>query len=120
MKNIFSLIIIIISLLGIVASPLALADDFGACSLDQGGSALCAGDHKGKDLTEVVKTVIQTISWAVGVASVVVIIYAGFLFVTSNGGDNVKKARSAITYAVIGLVVAILAYAIAGFVVNNV
>jgi uncharacterized membrane protein YjfL (UPF0719 family) len=48
---------------------------------------------------------------------VVVIIVAGIMFTTSGGNaDSVKKAKSMLLYAVIGIVVSILAYAIVNFV----
>lgn len=58
-------------------------------------------------------------TWA-GIIAVIVIIIAGFVYTTS-GGDaaNVKKAKNAITYAVIGLIVIILAFTITNFVVGK-
>lgn len=54
--------------------------------------------------------------WA-GVIAVIVIIIAGFYFVTSNGNaQNVAKAKNAILGAVIGLIVVLLAYTITAIV----
>lgn len=56
--------------------------------------------------------------WA-GVAAVIVIIVAGFFFVTSHGDPNlVSRAKQAIMGAVIGLVVIFLAFAITSIVIG--
>jgi divalent metal cation (Fe/Co/Zn/Cd) transporter len=55
----------------------------------------------------------------VGLLSVIVIIYSGILYIISAGNSNtVQKAKTTLTYAVVGLIVAILSYAIVSFVVN--
>lgn len=58
--------------------------------------------------------------WLAGVIAVIVIVVAGFMYVTS-GGDPAKvvRAKNAILYAVIGLVVIILAFIITGFVTGS-
>lgn len=60
--------------------------------------------------------------WAIiSAVSVLVIIIAGFMYVTSAGNpDKTKKAKNAIMYALIGLVVAILARTIVQFVLSSV
>lgn len=56
--------------------------------------------------------------WA-GIVAVLVIVIAGFYFVTSNGDANqVARAKKAILAAVIGLVVILSAYIITGFVLR--
>jgi|SRR5665213_1045396 len=63
---------------------------------------------------------INIFSAIIGIAAVVVIIYAGFRYVTSAGSqDGVKAAKDAIIYAIIGLVVVALAQAIVHFVING-
>lgn len=52
----------------------------------------------------------------VGVIAVVMIIYGGFLYITAGAvEENLKKANKTILYGVIGVIVAILAYAIVSF-----
>lgn len=56
--------------------------------------------------------------WA-GVAAVIVIIVAGFFFVSSHGDPAlVTRAKSAITGAVIGLVVILLAFVITNIILG--
>ena len=67
------------------------------------------------------ENIINYILYAVGVAAIVMMIVAGIQMTTSAGDPGaVKKAKMTLTYAIIGLVVAILAYAIVNFVVRKV
>lgn len=61
----------------------------------------------------------NTILYAVGIISVIMLIYGGLRYITS-GGDSKKvtDAKNTIMYAIIGLIIAILAYAIVNFVIN--
>lgn len=66
------------------------------------------------------KTISNIIIFLVGAVSVIVIIYGGFLYVTSTGdAKRVESAKSTILYAVVGIVVAILAYALVNFVTTS-
>jgi hypothetical protein len=61
----------------------------------------------------------NTILYAVGIISVIMRIYGGLRYITS-GGDSKKitDAKNTIMYAIIGLIIAILSYAIVNFVIN--
>ena len=55
-----------------------------------------------------------------GAVAVLIIIIAGFMYATSNGNpDTIKKAKNAILYAVIGLIVILLAFTITQFVIGR-
>lgn len=59
--------------------------------------------------------------YAIGVVAIVMMIVAGVKMMTSAGDPGaVKKAKMTMIYAIIGLIVAILAYAIVEYVVRNV
>lgn len=67
-------------------------------------------------ITDFVKIGFNVFSIIIGVISVVMIIYSGFLYVTSSGdANNVTKAKNALMYAIIGIVIASLAAAIVNF-----
>lgn len=71
-------------------------------------------------LMDTVKTIINVIIGLIGLASVAFIIYGGFQYITSAGdAAKVKRAKDTILYSVIGLVVAILAFAIVNFVLGS-
>lgn len=61
--------------------------------------------------------IVQILSFIVGVASVIVIIYAGFKYITSAGEQGrVANAKSTLLYALVGLAVAALAQLLIHFV----
>lgn len=65
----------------------------------------------------VVNSGVQMFLWVIGVASVIMIVVAGILYVTSAGDPGkTKTAKDAVLYAVIGLGVALLGSAIISFV----
>lgn len=61
----------------------------------------------------------NTVLYAVGIISVIMLIYGGLRYVMS-GGDSKKvtDAKNTILYAIIGLIISILAFAIVNFVIN--
>ena len=63
--------------------------------------------------------VTNTVLYIVGIVSVVMLIYGGLRYVIS-GGDSKKvtDAKNTILYAIIGLIISILAFAIVNFVIN--
>ena len=69
--------------------------------------------------TAIVPKVINLMLFIVGVLAIFMMIYGGIRYVLS-GGDNgkVKDAKNTILYAIVGLVVAILGYAIVNWVVS--
>ena len=72
------------------------------------------------DLMGRVNTIINVIIGFVGLVAVVVIILGGISYTTSAGDPGkVKKAKDTILYGIIGLVVAVLAFAIVNFVLGN-
>ena len=78
-----------------------------------------------KDANEVfsstVVNIINAVLGIIGVVAVIFIVYGGFLYLTSAGDSSkVKKGKDALMYAIIGLVIVGLAYAIVNFVVINI
>lgn len=67
------------------------------------------------------QSIINTVLGVAGAIAVLIIVVAGFRFITSQGNANeVATARNAILYASVGLVVIITAFAIVNFVVVGV
>lgn len=66
------------------------------------------------------KDIVNIMLFIIGAIAVIMIIYGGIRYTTSAGdSSHVKAAKDTILYAVVGLVVAILAYAIVNFVVGS-
>ena len=67
----------------------------------------------------VVNKITDTILYALGIISVVMLIVGGVKYALSAGDAKaVTDAKNTILYALIGLVIAILAYAIVNFILN--
>lgn len=61
----------------------------------------------------------NTALFLIGAISVIMLIYGGIRYTISGGeASNVAAAKNTILYAIVGLVVALLAYAIVNFVVG--
>ncbi len=68
----------------------------------------------------IVAKVINLFSIVVGVVAVVMVIVAGFRYITSGGSsDKVGSAKSTLMYAIIGLVIVAMAQLIVRFVLNK-
>lgn len=74
----------------------------------------------GTDLSAILKKIVGVLSFVIGAVSVIMIVVGGIKYVTSNGdASTIKSAKDTILYAVVGVVVAVAAYAIVNFVVTQ-
>lgn len=75
-----------------------------------------AGYAKPQDPRTSASLIIRSLLGLIGTVMLVLIIYAGFLYMTAAGNeDRIDKAKKIITSAVIGLVIVLLAYSITYF-----
>lgn len=78
-----------------------------------------AGITTTKQLPELIGSFIAAALGLLGVVLVVLVVYAGFIWMTAQGNDEkIKKAKGMITSAVIGMIIIFAAYAITNFVVG--
>ena len=118
MKNVLKVILSVvmvglISLTGLsTVSALTLQDGAEAAKCDG-----CPENLFGN--TGVFKQVTNTILYIVGIIAVIMLIIGGIKYVVS-GGDSKKvtDAKNTVLYAIIGLVIAFLAFAIVNFVIT--
>lgn len=67
-----------------------------------------------------IATVVNILSFIIGVAAIIVIIVAGIQYMLSTGdATKVNNAKNAILYAVVGLVIAVAARFIVTLVINR-
>ncbi|MEO6513585.1 MAG: pilin [Candidatus Saccharimonadales bacterium] len=94
---------------------------------NQAKSDVCAGAaitgancaDGGIGLNGVITNVINILSAVIGVAAVIMIILAGFKYITSGGDPSgVKSAKDSLIYAIVGLLVVALAQTIVRFVLH--
>lgn len=84
-------------------------------------SAAGGANKDPKSIDTIINNIVNVLSAAVGVVAIIMIIVAGFRYVTSGGSsERISSAKNALVYALIGLVVATLAQVIAKFVINRV
>ena len=78
-----------------------------------------ATGQQGASLQDQIQVVTNILLFLIGVIAVIAIIIGGIRYTTSNGdASQTKAAKDTILYAVVGLVVAIMAYAIVSWVVR--
>ncbi len=71
------------------------------------------------DPRTIIASVIRVVLGFLGVIAVIIVMYAGFLWMTAGGNeDNVSKAKQMMGAGVIGLVIILAAFGIATFVMN--
>ena len=85
-------------------------------------SCLFGSEKEGcTDGTGIFQTIVNVILFIVGAVAVIMIVVGGVRYTVSNGDSNaVQGAKNTIMYAIVGLVVAIIAYALVNFVVVNI
>lgn len=72
------------------------------------------------DVSNLIKNIVNILSWIVGIVSVIMIIVGGFRYVTSGGDSSrVSSAKNTILYAVIGLIIVLFAQILVNFVIKE-
>ena len=119
-----------IVLVGLVLTPIALPTVTYAAGIDaqqqacigSGGTwakGVCTGNSTQDNLTPIIKTIVNVLIFIVATLAVIMIIVGALRYVASAGNAaSVKGAKDTILYSVVGLVIAILAYAIVNFVIK--
>jgi len=98
-------------------APATLAADTPASQVIQGVNDV--GGKNGGGLGPQLTIVVNILLFILGAIAVIMIVVGGIRYTTSNGDSGqTKSAKDTILYAVVGLVVAMLAYAIVNFVVK--
>jgi hypothetical protein len=89
----------------------------------QGGASCAAGTGAEDDLfgsKGIFKTITNILLFIIGAISVIMLIIGGIRYVVSGGDQNaVQGAKNTILYAIVGIVVAFLAYAVVNFVLSS-
>jgi hypothetical protein len=79
-----------------------------------------AGIANNTSLTTILGRIINVALGFLGIVFLVLLLYAGFEWMTAQGDDaKVKKSRAMITQAVIGLIIVVAAFAISNFVLSS-
>ncbi len=79
------------------------------------------GQQDTRSAGDIAKDVVNIMFFIIGVMAVIMIIWGGIRYVLSAGNSAaLTSAKNTIVYSIIGLIIAILAYAIVNFVINTV
>lgn len=77
------------------------------------------GQDGGPTVEEVIQAITNLLLFIVGAAAVIFLIYGGIQYVTSGGDEgSTKSAKNTILYAIVGIIIAVAAYAIVNFVLD--
>jgi len=101
--------------------PAQAAGVFQGCSSNP-DAAVCKASttDSSQQAQSMVGIVINIILFILGIISVIMIIIGGIRYTTSNGdASGIQSAKNTILYAVVGLVIALLAFAIVNFLVSQ-
>lgn len=133
MKNIKRHLLALLAVPALMLSVAAFsAPTYAACSTDEDAAdsmTLCGGatsSHGGEQPTSlfgvggVFQTVTNVLLFVIGAVSVVMLIIGGIRYTVSQGDSSaVTSAKNTILYSVVGLLVAILAFAAVNFVIGS-
>ena len=107
-----------------VAAVAPVADNTAFAALDaRGGANSAKGTGVPDDVTEqdgLIQRVVNILLFIIGAVAVIMLIIGGIRY-TLSGGDQsaVTAAKNTILYAIVGIIVAIFAYAIVNFVLDE-
>ena len=86
----------------------------------QGGVRDANPETTGQDLMGIFQTIANILLFLLGAIAVIMLIIGGFRYVVSGGDSNaVESAKNTILYAIVGIVVAFLAWAAVDFVIDQ-
>lgn len=127
-KGLQGLLLVPILALGIsLATPVASPVSAAECTTDNlsatSGADCAQGNEQQEDLfgsEGVFRTITNVLLFIIGAISVIMLIIGGIRY-TISGGDSaaVTSAKNTILYAIVGIVVALLAYAVVNFVLGS-
>ncbi len=126
LKSFFAAVVLLLVVLLLATSQPAFADCISnptsagcPCALNS-SSAACQDLSKQDGLSNILKNATNIVLFIAGALAVIMIIYGSIRFMTAHGNEKqVESARLIVTYSVIGLIIAILAYALVNFVLSN-
>ncbi len=116
------------SMLGLSGSAAAQFSLFGDPCANNPDATACQDSRQSQSSSDnsiygpngVISTVVNILTLVIGAAAVVMIIVAGIQYMLSNGdATKISNAKNTIIYAVIGLVVAVIARTLVVFIIQR-
>lgn len=99
---------------------ISLSQGAGSAKGDDQASCLFGTETGCTGQTPLFKTITNVLLFIIGAVSVIMLIIGGIRYTVSQGDSTaIQNAKNTILYAIIGIVVAILAFALVNFVIGN-
>ena len=96
----------------LAATPVLAQSDSAALVAESAGLG-------GGDIVQIIGTIIKVFLGLLGIIFLLLVIYSGFLWMTSGGSDKqVHRAKQMLINATIGIVITLMSFAITSFVLN--
>ena len=112
-------IVLIVVMLSVATLPLMLRAQTNPQN-ELNKTATAAGISSQTDLAVIVGRIVSILIGFLGLIAVIIILIGGFQWMTSGGdSEKIKSARDLMINGMIGLVIIVLAYAIATFVITR-
>ncbi len=116
-------IFVVLAMMGLMLPSFALAaDDFGLGEASKGTKLIKSGQgiDAQQSVPELIGTIVGVALSFVGAIFFLLILYAGFLWMTAFGSsEKADKAKSILEHAAVGLIIVLSAYAISRFVFSS-
>lgn len=130
MKKIQLLISSTLMALSLLVAPVVLtpATAGAACAagsspkdcINEGANKTTSAAGRQTNLGDQLQTIVNILLFVLGAIAVIMIVIGGIKYTTSNGDASaLTSAKNTILYSVVGLVIALLAYAIVNFVLDQ-
>lgn len=85
-----------------------------------GAKLVDGGGGSNQNLPDIITTIINVMLFIAAALAVIMIIYGGIRYITAHGDEKqVKVAKDTIVYSVVGLIIAIIAYALVTFIFDR-
>ena len=113
--------IFLLGIVGLVTSATVYAECSSAKDcIRQGADGVGSTGSSSSSVSDIARTISNILLFVLGSVAVVMIVVGGVRYATSNGDQAaVKSAKDTVLYSVIGLIVAIAAYAIVNFIIEQ-
>jgi hypothetical protein len=120
MKKIVAALILLVGLVLTPLSATAAVDVFQPCGAGA-DSEICKGGDNLFGAGSIWNRILNAITFVAGAVAVLMIIIGGLRYTLSNGDQaGINNAKNTILYALVGLILAVMANAIVNFVLTNI
>ena len=83
-------------------------------------ASMTGDDCKGVGVTNIAQKIVSLLSWAIGIVAIVMVLIAGYKYITSAGDSNrIASAKNTLIYAIIGLAIVALAQVVVHFAISG-